>query len=164
MPELAAAHIVLDTLTLPATLQRETLIDRMVMPPRVKIGEPFPVRVVVSSLGAQSATVTLAKDGKPTGETKRVELHPGKNVVVFEQNIDKAGFSRYSATLNAPEDTIAENNRGEGFVWVQGKPTVLQVYWPAVDKYGFYLLPDLRRVGDKGSPEDAPPGAPPAQP
>jgi uncharacterized membrane protein len=48
-------------------------------------------------------------------------------VVVFEQNIDKAGFSRYSATLNAPEDTTAENNRGEGFVWVQGKPTVLYV-------------------------------------
>ena len=77
----------------------------MVMPPRVKIGEPFPVRVVVSSLTAQAATVTLSKDGKPTANSKRVELHPGKNVVVFEQNIDKAGFSRYSATLNAPEDT-----------------------------------------------------------
>ncbi len=127
VPELAAAHIVLDTLTLPGTLQKEALIDRMVLPPRVKIGEPFPVRVVVTSLTAQSATVTLAKDGKPTADSKRVELHPGKNVVVFEQNIDKAGFSRYSATLNAPEDIIAENNRGEGFVWVQGKPTVLYV-------------------------------------
>ena len=46
----------------------------------------------------------------------------------------------------------------------QGKPTVLQVYWPAVDKYGFYLLPDLRRVGDQGAPQDAPPGEPLAQP
>jgi Ca-activated chloride channel homolog len=127
VPELAAAHIVLDTVTLAGTLQREALIDRMVMPSRVKIGEPFPVRIVVSSLTAQSATVTLSKDGKPTADAKRVELHPGKNVVAFEQNIDKAGFSRYSATLNAPEDTTAENNRGEGFVWVQGKPTVLYV-------------------------------------
>ena len=127
VPELAAAHIVLDTVTLTGTVPREALIDRMVMPPRVKIGEPFPVRVIVSSLTAQTATVTLAKDGKPTADTKKIELHPGKNVVVFEQNIDKAGFSRYSATLNAPENTTAENNRGEGFVWVQGKPTVLYV-------------------------------------
>ncbi|HLJ56510.1 MAG TPA: VWA domain-containing protein, partial [Chthonomonadaceae bacterium] len=125
--ELAAAHIVLDTVTVNSDVTREALVDRMVMPPRVKIGEPFPVRVVISSLTAQTATVTLQKDGKPTQQPKRVELHPGKNVVVFEQNIDKAGFSRYSATLDAPEDTIAENNRGEGFVWVQGKPTVLYV-------------------------------------
>src|SRR5262249_52650394 len=60
-------------------------------------------------------------------DAKSLDLHPGKNVLVFEQNIDKAGFARYSATMDAPEDTIAENNRGEGFVWVQGKPTVLYV-------------------------------------
>jgi hypothetical protein len=39
----------------------------------------------------------------------------------------------------------------------RGKPDVLQVYWPAVDKYGFYLLPDLRRVRDEGAAEDEPP-------
>lgn len=134
--ELAAANIVLDTVTVSSVMKREALIDRMVMPPRVKIGEPFPVRVVVSSLTPQSATVTLMRDGKSTSESKRVELHSGKNVVVFEQMIDKAGFSRYTATLNAPDDTIAENNRGEGFVWVQGKPTVLYVADnPALTKF-----------------------------
>lgn len=127
VPNLAAGHIVLDTITLPVTLKKETLIEKMALPSRVKIGEPFPVRVVVSSLTMQTATVSLTKDGKPTGETRRVELHPGKNVVVFDQSIDKVGFFRYNATLDAPDDTIPENNRGEGFVWVRGKPTVLYV-------------------------------------
>ena len=39
---------------------------------------------------------------------------------------------------------------------VRGKPTVLQVYWPAVEKYGFYPLPELRRVRDDGAPEEPP--------
>ncbi|HZT41851.1 MAG TPA: glutamine amidotransferase [Chthonomonadaceae bacterium] len=127
MPELAADHIVLDTVTLPVSLPKEALIDKMVLPPRVKIGEPFPVRVVLSSLTAQTATVTLSRDDRPAGPAKQVDLHPGKNVVVFDQNIDKVGFFRYDATLNAPEDTIPDNNKGEGFVWVRGKPTVLYV-------------------------------------
>ena len=48
-------------------------------------------------------------------------------MVVFEQNIYKAGTARYTAQLDAPDDTIAENNRGEGIVQVQGKPAVLYV-------------------------------------
>ena len=127
VPELAASHITLDTITLPVGLEKEALIDKLVMPARVKIGEPFPVRVVVTSLTAQTATVSLARDGKPTGASKRIELHPGKNVVVFDQNIEEAGAARYTATLDAPEDTIAENNKGEGLVLVRGKPTVLYV-------------------------------------
>lgn len=125
--ELAADGIVLDTITLPINLQKEALIEKMVLPNRVKIGEPFVARVVVSSKTAQTASITMFKEGKPTGQAKRVDLHPGKNVVSFDQQIDAKGFFRYSATLTAPDDTIPENNRGEGFVWVDGKPTVLYV-------------------------------------
>ncbi len=125
--ELAADGIVLDTITLPINLQKEALIEKMVLPNRVKIGEPFVARVVVSSKTAQTASITMFKEGKPTGQARQVELHPGKNVVSFDQQIDAKGFFRYSATLTAPDDTIPENNRGEGFVWVDGKPTVLYV-------------------------------------
>ena len=127
LPELQAGHIELDTITLPVSLQHEALIEKTVIPSRVKIGEPFPVRVVVNSLTAQSASLTLTRDGKPTGVARKVELHPGKNVVVFDQNVEEVGFVKYGVTLDAPQDTISENNRGEGFVWVRGKPTVLYV-------------------------------------
>ena len=126
VPELSAARIVLDTITLPTSLEKEALIEKMVLPARAKIGEPFPIKVVVSSLSPQTATVQLSRDGK-AGPSKSVELHVGKNVVVFDQNVDSAGFVKYAATLNAPQDTVAENNKGEGFVWVKGKPTVLYV-------------------------------------
>ncbi len=126
-PSLSADHILLDTWTLPVDLKREALVDKVVIPTRVKIGEPFQVRVVVTSTIAQSGTVALTRDGKPIGESRQVSLHAGKNVVVFDQTIDSKGFFRYGVTLDAPQDTIPENNRGEGFVWVLGRPTVLYV-------------------------------------
>ncbi len=125
--ELNADHIVLDTITLPVTLTKEALVDKMNLPNRVKIGEPFTAKVIVSSQTAQSATVSLFRDGKPTGLSKRIDLHRGKNVVAFDQIVGDKGFYRYTATLDARDDTIAENNKGEGFVWVEGKPTILYV-------------------------------------
>ena len=76
--ELAADHIVLDTITLPVSLPKEALIDKMDLPNRVKIGEPFTAKVVVSSLTAQTATVSLFKDGKPTGQSKNGRTAPGQ--------------------------------------------------------------------------------------
>jgi uncharacterized membrane protein/Mg-chelatase subunit ChlD len=125
--ELAASHILVDTITLPTALKNEALVEKMVVPPRVKIGEPFPVRVVVNSTSSQSVTVALSRDGRPSGGAKRVDVHPGKNVITFEESVDKVGFFRYNATMDAAQDTISENNHGEGFVWVRGKPTILYV-------------------------------------
>lgn len=127
VPDLTAGNIVLDTITLPVGTRKEVLVEKTIMPARVKIGEPFQVRVVVNSLSAQPAVVALMRDNKPASQAKRVELHPGKNVVVFEQNVDKPGFVRYGVSLDAQEDEVKENNRGEGFVAVRGKPSILYV-------------------------------------
>lgn len=127
VPELAAAHITLDTVTLPSSLQKEALIEKVVLPTRANIGQPFLVRVVVNSLTPQTARVMLSRDGRPIAAVQSADLHAGKNIVQFEQSIDRSGFFRYSATLDVPEDTIPENNRGEGSVWVRGRPTVLYV-------------------------------------
>lgn len=117
----------LDTVTLPDNLIREALIDRMEMPSHVKIGQPFEIRTVVSSLTNQSGTLTLSRNGSPVGSALRVQLHAGKNLVSFQQTILKPGAYRYVTDLQVPQDTYSENNRGEGYVWVDGKPTVLYV-------------------------------------
>lgn len=39
----------------------------------------------------------------------------------------------------------------------RGKPLVLQVFWPELEKYGYYQVDDLRRIRDDGKAEDAPP-------
>ncbi len=124
---LAADGIVLDTVTLPPTLRAEALIDRLALPTRVQIGEPFAARVIVSSLTSQSANVSLRRSDRPDIVTQQARLHPGKNVVAFTERLAKQGFYRYSATLDAPDDTIRENNSGEGAVFVRGMPSVLVV-------------------------------------
>ena len=49
---------------------------------------------------------------------------------------------------------VSRPELGEGEIGeiVKGKPAVAQIYWPDVDKYGYYLVTDLRRVG-KGPTE-----------
>jgi hypothetical protein len=43
---------------------------------------------------------------------------------------------------------------------VEGQPPVAQVYWPDVDKYGYYLSTEIRRLPDEPLPP-APDGADP---
>ena len=40
---------------------------------------------------------------------------------------------------------------------VQGKPLVLQVYWPEPEKYGYYPISDLRRLRKDGQAEETAP-------
>jgi len=51
-----------------------------------------------------------------------------------------------------------ELGTGEVGEIVKGSPAVAQVYWPDVDKYGYYLVTDLRRVGR--TPAEVPEAAP----
>jgi hypothetical protein len=114
VPDLTAGNVVLDTMTLPVGVQQEALIEKTIMPARAKIGEPFQVRVVLNSLKAQPAVVTLTRDNRPAAPARRVDLRAGKNVVVFEQNVDRPGFVRYGVSLDTADDEVKENNRGEG--------------------------------------------------
>ncbi|HLI47984.1 MAG TPA: glutamine amidotransferase [Chthonomonas sp.] len=127
LSELQANHILLDTVVLPHHLKQEALVERLALPSRVKIGEPFAVRAVVESLTTQPATLVLLRNGELAAPQKHVTLHPGKNLISFSQTILHPGTYRYTVTLNAPQDTFPENNRGEGLVWVRGKPTLLYV-------------------------------------
>ena len=53
--------------------------------------------------------------------------------------------------IHAGRPELGEGEIGE---IVKGTPPVAQIYWPDVDKYGYYLVTDLRRVG-KGPAEVA---------
>ena len=127
LSDLEADDIHLDTVALSDGLTNEAMVDRLVIPPRVKIGEPFTVRAVISSLTSQTGSVLLTRDGQPAAPSKSVPLHPGKTLVIFSQTVTHPGFYRYSLNLTAPQDTIPDNNTGSGFVWVRGKPTLLYV-------------------------------------
>ena len=108
------------------TQSGEAMVDDVSMPTRARQDQPFNVRVVVSSTVAQTGTLTLTRDGQPLG-VQTVQLKAGKNAFSYSETVHSAGFHKYDAVLSAPNDTIAENNHGFGFVSVQGRPRVLYI-------------------------------------
>jgi Ca-activated chloride channel family protein len=142
VPTLTADGVRVDTVALPSSLKKEALVDKMVLPSRVKIGEPFAVKVITNALNAQRGRLTLRRNGEPVGPTREVDIPAGKRVHSFDVHIDKPGFYKFEASLetNPGDDTIMDNNKGLGFVSVRGKPQILYVS-PTPD-----LVPFLQRA------------------
>jgi len=135
---LTARNVRADTVLLPSPLKKEALIDKTVLPSRVKIGEPFTVKVITSALNSQHGRLVLRRDGQPLGTARDIDIAPGKRVHDFEVRIDKPGFYKFEAALETDPnaDTILENNKGLGFVTVRGRPQVLYVSpTPSLMKY-----------------------------
>lgn len=107
-------------------VRTEALVERVQAPTLVKEGEPFDVRVWIQSTHEQSAELTLLRDGQPV-KTQVVTLKPGKNLIRLTHREDSAGQYRYQVSMMASVDTYPQNNRGTGYVRVQGTPRVLYV-------------------------------------
>ncbi|MEJ5252535.1 MAG: VWA domain-containing protein [Chthonomonadetes bacterium] len=110
----------------PREVRTETLVERVQTPTLVKEGEPFNLRVWIMSTHRQSAELVLLRDGQPV-KSQAIELKPGKNLVQMSHREDTAGQYRYQVSLLASTDTYPQNNRGAGYVRVQGTPRVLYV-------------------------------------
>jgi uncharacterized membrane protein len=127
----AAEEVPIDVIPVGTAPSNEALLERMLTPPTAKRGEPFPLKVVATSIKGGTGTVKVYRNGKYVGEEK-VTLKPGKNVVTLQQKVEEPGFFTYEAklTTDAGEDTVEENNRAISFVKVQGKPRILLVRPP----------------------------------
>lgn len=124
----AAEDVPIDVIPLGNPLADEATLERMLTPPHAKRGEPFPVKLVATSLRGGQGTLRLFRNGKYVGDQK-VRLKPGKNVITLTQKAERPGFYTYEAqlTVGAAQDTLAENNRALSFVKVQGRPRILAV-------------------------------------
>jgi uncharacterized membrane protein len=124
----AADRIPVDVVVLNTAPENEMLLDRMLTPPTAKRGEPFPVKIIATSLKGGKGVLKLFRNGKYVGE-KSVDLQPGKNAVTIPQTVESPGFYTYEARLIcAPgQDTFEENNRAISFVKVEGTPRILLV-------------------------------------
>jgi Mg-chelatase subunit ChlD len=124
----ASEEVPVDVIPLGRPPDKETLLDRMLTPPAAKRGEPFPVKVVATSVAGGPGVIKLYRNGRYVGEQK-VELKPGKNALQLNDKADAPGFYTYEARLQmaAGRDTVEENNRAVSFVKVQGEPRILLV-------------------------------------
>jgi len=102
-------------------------LDRIIVSPRVNVGESLDIRVVVSSQQATPAHLLLFRDQALIGE-REIGLHPGKNAQVFADTLEDPGLHRYEAVVNVIGDPLTENNRHIAFTDVVGKAKILLVY------------------------------------
>lgn len=128
-------NVSIEVVPITPNLPHEALLDKMVCPSNVKIGEPFDLKLIVVAKEPTVAQIRILRNGAPAG-LKAVELVKGKNVLTFQQSIPKPGNYEYNAILECGRDTHPENNIASGYTMVRGKPKVLYVEGqPGQEKY-----------------------------
>ena len=99
-------------------------VQKVQVPPKLKKGQSFEVKIFVQADRATPATVRLYRNDQFLGEQK-VELSAGKNLFTFPQTLPEAGFYSYDVRVDAPGDPVPQNNRASGFATVTGEPRLL---------------------------------------
>jgi uncharacterized membrane protein len=129
MSALAAAlplGVSLDVVPLGTSRGNDVSIRKLTLPTNVKKGQTFDVKIFAQADQAQSATIRLYLNDGSLGEQK-VQLNAGKNLFTFPQTLSEPGFYKYDVQLDAPGDTIPQNNHATSFATVRGNPRVLIV-------------------------------------
>jgi uncharacterized membrane protein len=121
-----ALGVTLDVVPLGVTRGGDVSIQKLSVPPALKKGQTFEVKILAQSDQRRAATLRLFRNDQHLGEEK-VELAPGKNLFTFSQTLTEAGFYTYDVQLEAPSDLVAQNNRGTSFASVRGDPRILLV-------------------------------------
>lgn len=119
-------NVSIDVVPVANDLPHEALLDTMICPNNVKVGEPFDLKLVAVSKEQSLARLRIIRNGAPTVD-KTIELVKGKNLLTFQQSIPKPGNYEFRALMEADKDTRVENNQALGYVMVHGKPKALYV-------------------------------------
>ena len=129
MSAIAAAlplGVTLDVLPLGASRGNDVSVRKLAVPSTVKKGQTFDVKIFAQADQAQQASVRFYLNESLMGEQK-VQLNAGKNLLTLPQTLSEPGFYKYDVQLDAPGDTIPQNNRAIAFATVRGNPRVLIV-------------------------------------
>jgi uncharacterized membrane protein len=155
---LAQDGIGIDVVPVETGRNSEVFVERVTLPPDVRKGEPFAATVVINHVFKEGATesspvagtIRLTRRAGETVETlseQDVELTPGKNVLRFENQIDRPDFYEYEAVFvprNPQDDTLAQNNRATAFTQVLGQGHILLIEdWEHRGEFD-YLVDRLR--------------------
>jgi uncharacterized membrane protein len=129
MTAMLAAHdlgVTLDVAPLGITRGNDVAMEKLSLPSKLKKGQVFEVKIFLRSDHATPATLRLIRNNQYLGEQK-VQLSEGKNLFTFPQTLSEPGFYTYDAQVEAPGDTVPQNNRASAFASVKGEPEILVV-------------------------------------
>jgi uncharacterized membrane protein/Mg-chelatase subunit ChlD len=120
----AANDITIDLVPLSSSTGDEVLVESVSVPDKVDKNKPFDVKITVKSSYAGEAKLRLYKDKNFIGENS-VQLTEGKNIFLFPQLEDQAGFHTYEAMIDTLQDTVRDNNQAGAYTVIYGEPKVL---------------------------------------
>ena len=125
---LAAAQqgVTMDVVPMGIKRGNDVSVQKLSVPPNIKKGQPFEVKIFLQSDQAQPATLRLFLKDKELGQ-QRVELSAGKNLFTFTQTLTEEDYYNYDVVVEAPGDTVPQNNRASAFTHVKGDPRILVV-------------------------------------
>ncbi len=118
--------VTVDVVPMGVVRANDVSVQKLQVPPKLKEGQVFEVKIFVQADHATPATVRLFRNDQYLGEQK-VDLSAGKNLFTFPQTLPKPGFYRYDVQVDAPGDPLPQNNRAASFATVRGEPRILVV-------------------------------------
>jgi uncharacterized membrane protein len=116
----------LDVVPLPAYVGPEARVADLNAPNVLRTNERFLLHARLFSTVAQRVTLRLYLDQALLSQ-QSLHLGIGEQEVTFTLLAPPAGFHTYRITMDAPLDTISQNNEAAAFVDVQGPPHVLVI-------------------------------------
>lgn len=102
----------------------EVLVEDVVIPPTVSVGERLPVTVMIHATEAAEATVRVRGNGALL-LSRELTLRPGRTTIELEAQATQPGLLRVDAFVDANPDTEPANNKAFALAFVQGRPFVL---------------------------------------
>lgn len=93
-------------------------------PAAVAVREPFQLTGVVYASAPTTGTVRLERNGKLLLRGP-YEFQQGPNLLPLKDLVEEPGLASYKLVVEAPGDTVEENDTGQAVVRVEGPPRVL---------------------------------------
>lgn len=124
--DLARRDIPVDYVLIDEAAGSDASIASIQAPGRVAEGEAVVVQAVVESTVAQSAVVTLRRNGEVVGTTE-VDLEEGTNTVSLRDTPPTGGLVSYEVSVSVALDDQPRNDVGRTAVEVEGPDRVLVV-------------------------------------
>ncbi|MBC7773295.1 MAG: VWA domain-containing protein [Pyrinomonadaceae bacterium] len=146
-PATQLGTIPVDVVPIAYNVRNEVMVESVDAPPQAPEGAVIPLRVILDSAGTASGTLEVVREGRPVdingdapGTGRRLTLAPGRHVELVNVQLDHSRMHRFDAVFepDAPapsraggpvvvNDTIASNNRAQGFTFTPGRGSVLVV-------------------------------------
>ncbi len=104
----------------------EVLVDEVRAPAEVRVGERFPVRVVIEATAPAQVQMQVL-EGEAAIDRRALAVQVGRTIVTLHRVAKQEGVLRYTASVVATPDRTAANNRASALVLVRGAPVVWYV-------------------------------------